>query len=67
VARSADRQACRPHRRRPTRRYATTDPAADAARAAAAILAPHLPAEVEAVLAARDARISSSPRSHWPA
>ena len=36
-----------------------TDPAADAARAAAAILAadlgPSLPAEVEAVLAARDA------------
>ena len=36
-----------------------TDPAADAARAAAAILAPdlgpHLPAEVEAALAARDA------------
>jgi nitrogen fixation-related uncharacterized protein len=35
-----------------------TDPAADAARAAAAILAPdlgsHLPAEVEAALAARD-------------
>ena len=37
-----------------------TDPAADAARAAAAILAPdlgpHLPAEVEAALAARDTR-----------
>jgi hypothetical protein len=36
-----------------------TDPAADAARAAAAILAPghdpHLPTEVEAALAARDA------------
>jgi hypothetical protein len=43
-----------------------TDPAADAARAAAAILAPDLglslPAEVEAALAARDAVWHSSTR-----
>ena len=51
-----------------------TDPAADAARSAAAILAPdlgpNLPAEVEAALAARDtssARTGTWTRSRWPA
>jgi hypothetical protein len=50
-----------------------TDPAAAAARSAAAILAPdlglNLPAEVEAVLvsAPRSARIAIWIRSRWPA
>ena len=52
-----------------------TDPAADAARSAAAILAPdlgpNLPAEVEAALAARDTQQRPGPvsatRSRWPA
>ena len=47
-----------PPRRRSAWRHAMTDPAADAARSAAAILTPdlgpNLPAEVEAALAARD-------------
>jgi hypothetical protein len=54
-----------------------TDPAADAARSAAAILAPdlgpNLPAEVEAALAARDTQQRpdryldpGAPRSRWP-